>query len=100
MSTDILMELPIVLRNMLGQLTQNNTLVGWNIYEDRHQKICLNIRFDIDLCGHVAGSVGTVSPAAQLELSRIRFKYVLSHIFNQVLLRFLGENRIETTLFM
>ena len=58
------MELPIVLRNMLGQLTQNNTLVGWNIYEDRHQKICLNIRFDIDLCGHVAGSVDTVSDYA------------------------------------
>ena len=29
------------------------------------KKICLNIRFDIDLCGHVAGSVDTVSDHAR-----------------------------------
>jgi hypothetical protein len=43
---------------MLGQLIQNNNLLGWNIFEDRHNKLCCNIRFDIELGGHVTGSVG------------------------------------------
>ena len=54
--TGTLLELPITLRTMLGQLIDNNNLVGWNVFADRHNKICCNIRFDIGQSEHGGGS--------------------------------------------
>ena len=39
--------LPNTLSIMLQQLVSNNSLISWNIYENKKAKICCNIQFDI-----------------------------------------------------
>ena len=53
MDTNILMNLPKTLRIMLSQLVSNNELLGWNIYCNKYDQLCCNIRFDVVECGHI-----------------------------------------------
>ena len=59
--------LPHTLEVMLMQLVSNNQLNGWNIFENRHGHICMNIRFvvsdsDVDMVGSVPASYRRISP--------------------------------------
>ena len=56
MDTDILLELPKPLKAMLRQLMCNNELRGWNVYSNKHNQLCCNIRFGIVESGHVGES--------------------------------------------
>ena len=49
--------LPYTLNVMLTQLVSNNELQGWNIFENRHGHICMNIRFVAGEDSHVSTSV-------------------------------------------
>jgi hypothetical protein len=56
--------LPHTLEVMLMQLVCNNQLNGWNIFENRHGHICMNIRFVVgeSHVGSVPASYRKISP--------------------------------------
>ena len=41
--------LPRILQTVLEQLTANNNILGWNIFENKFETLCLNIRFDLGI---------------------------------------------------
>ena len=64
-------ELPYILEVMLMQLVSNNQLNGWNIFENRHGHICMNIRFvvsdsHVDMVGSVLLAIAEYHPDRQL----------------------------------
>ena len=62
--------IPNVLNIMFRQLVSQNTLHGWNIFEDRNGYVCLNIRFTME-------SIGTVgNNKAQSDILGTQYKRV------------------------